>query len=900
MAGELVSFGIQKLWDLLSQEHELFRGVKDQVEKLKTDLTNLKSFLKDANAKKHTSASVKTCMEVIKEIIFDAEDVIETFILQDQLGKNGDGIKNCIRRFACIIPEHREIALEIESLSKRISKVTVDMETFGVQQNIADANDSQRLRKRLEFSTKYESNLVGLEENVEKLVGYLVEKDDVQVVSMTGMGGLGKTTLARQAFNHESVKKKFDRLAWVCVTQDCDRMNVWRKILQSFRPKEKENVEEIRQMTEDTLQGELFQLLETSKSLIVFDDIWKEEDWDLIKPIFPHKTGSKVLLTSRNESVAGHEETCLNFKPECLSNQDSWTLFKRIAMPIKDASELNRYDKEMEEIGKEMMEHCKGLPMAVRVLGGLLAAKYTVHDWKRVSENIQSHLVGRNNFNDDNNNSFYHVLSLSFQELPSSLKYCFLYLAHFPEDYEINVEDLSYYWAAEEIPRYQDEETIRDVGDSCIEELVRRNMVISERDKTTWRFETCSLHDLMREVCLSKAKEENFLQITGIRSPTAHSQSPSTPRRFVSQNPARLHIEREINNSKVRSLVVVKKDIWGFFWKLSSLSFTRLQLLRVLLLPAVKFKGGKLPYSIGKLIHLRYLHLEAALVSHLPSSLRNLKLLIYLNLNVHGESIAMHNFLTEMKELRYLALPDDMHKKTKLELNHLVNLETLKNFTTKSSSLEDLRGMARLRTLGIILTKETNLETLSASICGLRHLEILEISCNEDIVMKDLTALLKFIDLKQLKLSIWTRLSADQLQFPSCLTSLSLGFNYLEDDPMPVLEKFLHLKEVFLRNVSFCGKRMVCSSGGFPQLQKLLFSDLKEWEDWTLEEGSMPLLHTLSISCCEKLKELPDGLQFITSLKELSVGRMGEEWKKRLLEGGEDYHKVQHIAFVRI
>lgn len=288
MPEELLSFAVQKLWDLLSQEYEQFKGAKGQVTTLKSDLNLLKSFLKDANAKKQTSEVVKNCVDMIKEIIYDAEDIIETFIIKDELGKDG-GIKKRIRRLACIIPERREIALEIESLSKRISKVICDMEKFGVQKIIADVRDPQPSQQRVEFARKYESNLVGLEENVEKLVGDLVGEEDVQVVSMTWMGGLGKTTLARQAFNHDKVKSKFDRLVWVCVTQLCDPMIVWQAIFRTLRPNEEEN--KILGMTKATLQDQLFQLLEAFKSLIVFDDIWKEEDWKLIKPIFPHNKG---------------------------------------------------------------------------------------------------------------------------------------------------------------------------------------------------------------------------------------------------------------------------------------------------------------------------------------------------------------------------------------------------------------------------------------------------------------------------------------------------------------------------------------------------------------------------------------------------------------------------------
>ena len=114
---------------------------------------------------------------------------------------------------------------------------------------------------------------------------------------------------------------------------------------------------------------------------------------------------------------------------------------------------------------------------------------------------------------------------------------------------------------------------------------------------------------------------------------------------------------------------------------------------------------------------------------------------------------------------------------------------------------------------------------------------------------------------------------------------------------MPILEKLLHLKETTLHDRSFCGRRMVCSRDGFPQLQKLQFMGLLEWEEWIVEEGSMPFLHTLYIGHCPKLTELPGGMR---SLKSLTFWFMGKGWQKKLSKGGKDYYKVEHIPFVQL
>jgi len=156
-----------------------------------------------------------------------------------------------------------------------------------------------------------------------------------------------------------------------------------------------------------------------------------------------------------------------------------------------------------------------------------------------------------------------------------------------------------------------------------------------------------------------------------------------------------------------------------------------------------------------------------------------------------------------------------------------------------------------------------------------------------------------FIHLKQLGLAVRMSKIPDQHQFPPHLVHIFLFYCGMEEDPMPILEKLLHLKSVQLTNKAFVGSRMVCSKGGFTQLCALKISEESELEEWIVEEGSMPCLRTLTIHDCKKLKELPDGLKYIKSLKELKIREMKREWKEKLVPGGEDYYKVQHIPDVQ-
>ncbi|VVA90705.1 unnamed protein product [Arabis nemorensis] len=789
MAEVVVSFGLEKLWGLLSRESERLTGIDEQVAGLKRQLG--RSLLKDAYAKKYESEMVRNFLEDVKDIVYDAEDIIEWFLLKEFGGKE-KGIKKRVKRLACSLVDRRNFALDIQGITQRISEVSGVMKSYGIQEIIdggrsLSLQETQREQREIRqtFSNSCESNLVGMEQSVEELIGPLVEYDNIQVVSISGMGGIGKTTLARQVFHHDTVRRHVDGFAWVCVSQQFDRKDVWQRILQDLRP----HYEDIIQMDEYTLQGKLFELLETGRYLVVLDDVWKEDDWDRIKAVFPQTRGWRMLLTSRNEGVGLHaDSTCFAFRPKILTPKQSWKLCERIAFPRRDETEL-RVDEEMVAMGKEMVTYCGGLPLAVKVLGGLLAKKHTALEWKRVYDNIGTQIVGISGLDDNNPNSFYRI--------------------------EIKI--LFNYWVAEGIltPVY-DGSTIQDSGESYLEELVRRNMVIVEESYLTSRMEHCQMHDLMREVCFSKAKEENFLQV--IKVPTSstftiNAQSPCRSRRLIVHSGKALDMLRHKNNENARSVLIFGVD--DNFWKPPCF-----QSLPLLDLSYVRFEGGKLPSSIGNLIHLRFLSLYEAGVSHLPSSLRNLKLLLCLNLGVVDLLHLVHvpNVLKEMQELRYLVLM---------------------NFSTKHTSVTDL----------IRMTKDLTLST---------HMP-------------------RF---------------PDQYRFPPHLAHIWLIGCRMEEDPMPILEKLLHLKSVYFSSGAFLGRRMVCSRGGYPQLCALKISYQKEMEEWRVEQGSMPMSSYFDYRQLQKVEGtsgwakvhiLLKGIEGRKNEKRLD-GEIGTRWG-RLLQG---------------
>ncbi|WZZ49200.1 hypothetical protein YC2023_049307 [Brassica napus] len=503
MAEGVVSFGVQKLWELLGRESDRLQGVHEKVDDLKCQMRMLQSLLKDADAKKHGSEVVRNFLEDVKDIVFDAEDIIESFLLKELSG-NQKGVKGRVKRFACFLVDRRGLSMDIEGITKRMAKVVGQMQSFGIQQIIyrsPSLQERQRPREnRQTYPKRSQKDLVGVEQSVNELVGHLVENDSIQVVSISGMGGIGKTTLARQVFHHDIVRSHFDGFAWICVSQDFKKKDIWQKLLQELRPHDTG----IEQMNEDTLQAKIFHSLETSKYLIVMDDVWKNEDWDKIKDVFPQERGWKMILTSRNEGVGLHADpSCFPFRPKILTHEESWKLCESIAFLRREITEFN-VDEELEAMGKKMVKYCGGLPLAVKVLGGLLANKTMVEEWKRVDDNIQTQIV---RIDDNSQDSVYRVLSMSYEDLPTQLKHCFLYLAHFPEDGKIQVERLYYLWEAEGIITSSGNgATARSIGEDYIDELVRRNMVIGVKEELSCRWEYCQMHDMMRELCNLKIR----------------------------------------------------------------------------------------------------------------------------------------------------------------------------------------------------------------------------------------------------------------------------------------------------------------------------------------------------------------------------------------------------------
>lgn len=581
---------------------------------------------------------------------------------------------------------------------------------------------------------------------------------------------------------------------------------------------------------------------------------------------------------------------------------------------------------DMERLGKEMVGQCGGLPLAIIVLGGLLMTKSTISEWRTVHQNFNSYL--RKGRSSRENGRVHEVLALSYHDLPYQLKPCFLHLGNFPEDSKIPTQKLYQLWAAEgfisqESSQDEDEESIMDIAERYLGELVQRCMVQVRVEEATGRFKSCRLHDLTRELCIVKGKEENFLKKFPLRyepelistpSPSAMATSISNTRRlsiavdydFDSYFPPRKENLEHIRSALFFSRLSDRKNLQP------ALEFVcnEFKLARVLDLERFDF-GEKLCKGIGNLVHLRYLSLRGSQLYKLPSSIGNLKYLQTLDLRVPFlVCLIIPNVIWKLNHLKHLYLPPS-HKSTgKLQLNSLSKLEILKNFDTRISDYRDITKLTKLQKLAATLTLE--IENLAALINCLKmeHKHIRDSSFRvrydfqsekEFTVLRQLAG---FIHLHKLDLiGIINRLPEDY-DFAPSLTKLTLRGSRLKEDPMATLEKLPHLHTLILRKNAFEGNEICCSLQGFRSLSILELQGLTSLEYWRIEEGAMPNLYCLKIDECINLRMVPEGIKFIASLRELVIVNMPDAFNRRVQkvqeEGGEDIYKVGHIPSITI
>ncbi|PHT73492.1 hypothetical protein T459_24277 [Capsicum annuum] len=316
------------------------------------------------------------------------------------------------------------------------------------------------------------------------------------------MGGIGKTTLAKEVYNHESVLRHFDVRAWATVSQQHNIKEIFLSLLQSMIKMD----DTVKTKDEAELADMLQKSLKRKRYLIFLDDIWSCEVWDGMRRCFPTEdnAGSRILLTTRNNEVACYADTeNLSVRISFMDQNESWSLFKSAAF----SSEALPY--EFETVGKQIADECHGLPLTIVVVAGLLKSKRAIEDWKSVAKDVKSLVTI------DPDERCSRVLGLSYSHLTRDLKTCLLHFGIFPEDSEIPVNNLMRSWMAEGFLKLEND--LDGEAEKCLQELVDRCLVlVCKKSLDGIKIRSCKVHDLIYDLCVREIQRENIFIMNDI------------------------------------------------------------------------------------------------------------------------------------------------------------------------------------------------------------------------------------------------------------------------------------------------------------------------------------------------------------------------------------------------
>ncbi|XVF06758.1 hypothetical protein REPUB_Repub06bG0078200 [Reevesia pubescens] len=906
-----------KILSMLENEASLLSGVGAEINEIKLELNSMRSFLEDADDR--TRAPSKTendWVAGVREIASQVEDIIDKYMYDMNKQQQWKGELASFFLKGVHFPQNLwwkyKLGRKLRDINEKIKSIPERSQRYGVYQLEGSRRDRRTegrlvgnydlnwLKNESESSLFVkDDDLVGIKKTQRELLGWLTNGGDLErtVISVTGMGGSGKTTLVANTFNKQIVKQHFDFCAWTTVSQQYAIEDLLRSMIREIYKKNNEQTPlNLNTLSYRDLGEKLVKYLQARRYLIVLDDVWSLNLWQQISRVLPNgRNGSRVMLTTRIGEVAsfqfGITNHVLELKP--LRDNEAWTLFCMKAFP----SNLGQCPPYLDSLARNLAEKCKGLPLAIVALGGLLSSKKFIAEWRIVHDNLTWEL----SYNPELG-AVKCILLLSYYHLPYRLKHCFLYCCIFPEDYLIRRNRLIRLWMAEGFVEPVNGATPEVVAERYLMELISRGLLQVTKRNESGRPQACKMHDILRELAVSISEAEKFVAISDTKE--AVVEDNGIHRLSIVVKDGEMKARKGI--SQLRSLFVFSVD------EISKSSFTRLpsgfKLLTVLdlqdapinqlptemvnlfnlrYLNLTRTQVKELPKSIGELCNLQSLFLKETQIEELPPGivkLKNLRHLIVYRFNVKG---------TDFDRWVSMRVPSDIFL--------MKNLQVLTFAEAGDSFIKNLSKMTQLKRLCFANVKEAHEKDLCFSLGKtslLRYLMIM--SCNEKESLK-MDKLVKAPPCLE-KLVLAGKLEKMPHWFNSLhnLTCLRLHWSRLREDFLVHIQALPNLGRITLVN-AYVGERL-CFLEGFQKLKILRIQKFPELKEIVINKGVMPGLQELNIRECQNFVKLPHGWESLPDLKKVCLRDVSSEIVKTICgdEASMDQPPIRVILLSRV
>ncbi|KAL0927805.1 hypothetical protein M5K25_002016 [Dendrobium thyrsiflorum] len=655
--------------------------VNSNQEKLMEDLSRMsrmlrriQSVLHDAEEREIHDKAIQLWLSELREVAYNVEDVLDQYDYQviktqvegmtttveieaslkgKQVGDDDDdqyGYQVPLPSSTSIkIPISSNMAKRIMKIIEKFDEIAKDREALWLRQEDAPRRIylDDALKRPPTSSLMNDFDVFGMEAEKEKIIKLLMShSEENTVISIVGLGGVGKTTLAQLLYNDPLVCQHFSPKVWVHVSEEFDVLRITKEIVTSVVGSSIHNTNNNLNDLQCILKKNLFE----KRFLLILDDIWNEKPyrWEALRAPFSGIGMGKIIVTTRSMLVARNMQTVPSLELGCLNEENSWLLFQRQAFY---GWELHQ-QLNFEQIGRGITKKCGGLPLALKVIAGFLRYEVNEGIWKDVLNNSLWKF-------EDTQNFILPALRISYNHLPPYLKSCFLYASLFPKGHNFQKVELTRMWIAQGyIQLTGRKELLEDIAFEFFEDLVRRSLfqcskiderfalhdMVHELAQSIIGHEICSSLDFVelkndyknaKHIFIQHAKVDKVLLLGDIR--TLYSVSSNhlskVPHQTIFSKESFSHlgylrvlslhtpdfecsfqsVDLIGNLQQLRYLSICARTI-----QLTKYSLCNLYKLQTLIL--LSFHINMLPHAIGKLINLRHLMIRCDTLEMLPKS----------------------------------------------------------------------------------------------------------------------------------------------------------------------------------------------------------------------------------------------------------------------------------------